>query len=202
MGSRYSDCVIRDKLKNVKGTLKKRCNENYKKLIEEMEIDKDEAKRWEIEADSTSLEEDKRLKWMEARKKWLEAERKKLEMASQKAQIKWVEEGDENTKFFHAIIRKRERKNGIQGLNINAVWTEDPESIKDVVYDFFKKKFAAQKKAEPKLRSDKIKKLAPEDVESLERPFTEEEIWEAIKRCGKNKAPGPDGITFTFVKRF
>lgn len=36
----------------------------------------------------------------------------------------------------------------------------------------------------------------------LELPFEEEEVWEAVKRCGCSKAPGPDGFNFKFIKKF
>nr|GEU71853.1 RNA-directed DNA polymerase, eukaryota, reverse transcriptase zinc-binding domain protein [Tanacetum cinerariifolium] len=40
------------------------------------------------------------------------------------------------------------------------------------------------------------------DRDNLERQVTLEEIKEAIWDCGSSKAPGPDGYTFAFVKKF
>jgi hypothetical protein len=37
------------------------------------------------------------------------------------------------------------------------------------------------------------------DLSDLEEPFTEQEIWAAIKRLPANKAPGPDGFTSEFM---
>ena len=36
----------------------------------------------------------------------------------------------------------------------------------------------------------------------LEENFSYEEIKNAIWSCGNEKAPGPDGFTFKFFKRF
>lgn len=36
----------------------------------------------------------------------------------------------------------------------------------------------------------------------LEEPFSEEEIWEVVKTCDGNKAPGPDGFNLNFFKHF
>ncbi|KAE8682024.1 Serine/threonine-protein kinase CTR1 [Hibiscus syriacus] len=36
----------------------------------------------------------------------------------------------------------------------------------------------------------------------LEKEFLEEEIWETIKSCERNKAPGSDGLNMGFLKRF
>ncbi|KAE8722891.1 Protein POLLENLESS 3-LIKE 2 [Hibiscus syriacus] len=37
---------------------------------------------------------------------------------------------------------------------------------------------------------------------TLEKPFTEEEIWEAIANSDINKAPGPDGLNLGYFKKF
>ncbi|PWA63317.1 Transposon TX1 [Artemisia annua] len=34
------------------------------------------------------------------------------------------------------------------------------------------------------------------------REFSETEVWEAIKACGGDKAPGPDGFNFKFIRGF
>lgn len=120
----------------------------------------------------------------------------------QKAKLKWVVDGDENSKIFHAAIKFKDRRNTIRGLNTNLGWTDDAKEIKQHVFDFFKDKFSRGKVGSPGLRGDLFRKLKIEEAEFLERPFEEEEIWEAIKSCGNNKSPGPDGFTFGFVKRF
>lgn len=38
------------------------------------------------------------------------------------------------------------------------------------------------------------------EIAQLERPFKEEEIWEAINSAGNNKSPWPDGFTSKFFK--
>ncbi|XP_071704229.1 uncharacterized protein [Rutidosis leptorrhynchoides] len=45
-------------------------------------------------------------------------------------------------------------------------------------------------------------KLDSHSVEGLKAPFSENEVFEAIKGCGKNKAPGPDGFNFLFFSKF
>ncbi|XP_071686103.1 uncharacterized protein [Rutidosis leptorrhynchoides] len=46
------------------------------------------------------------------------------------------------------------------------------------------------------------KSLDCSEAESLELPFSESEIWDAIKDCGSTKAPGPVGFNLSFYKRF
>ncbi|KAJ9538568.1 hypothetical protein OSB04_031301 [Centaurea solstitialis] len=120
----------------------------------------------------------------------------------QKAKIKWLVEGDENSKFFHAAIKKRERRNRITGLYINGFWSDDPSRIKEYFFDSFRDKFSSAGKNRPKLFSVRFNRLSQEDAEDLERLIEEAEVWNAIKSCRKNKAPGPDGFSLCFLKKF
>lgn len=177
--------------------------ERFGNIEEELKPLKEEISKKEKEAETTRWEEEERDRWVQARKRWLEMEEKKNSMERQKAKVKWIVEGDENSKLFHAAIKYRERKNNIRGMNINSIRTDDPSKIKKYVFDFFKEKFSSQrKKGGPRVSSDKSAKVSREEAEFLERPFSEKEIWMAVKDCGGNKAPGPDGFTFAFIKRF
>ncbi|KAM0911679.1 hypothetical protein ACQ4PT_013296 [Festuca glaucescens] len=42
--------------------------------------------------------------------------------------------------------------------------------------------------------------LHPMDLSGLETPFSEEEIWDAVKAMPANKSPGPDVLTWDFFK--
>jgi hypothetical protein len=42
--------------------------------------------------------------------------------------------------------------------------------------------------------------LPTPDLSSLDRPFTDEEIWHAIRQMPQNKALGPDGFTGLFSR--
>lgn len=46
------------------------------------------------------------------------------------------------------------------------------------------------------------RKLTDEDNVALCGPFSEGEIWEAIKNCDSTKSPGPDGFNFNFIKSY
>uniref|UniRef100_A0A453F7Q2 Reverse transcriptase domain-containing protein n=1 Tax=Aegilops tauschii subsp. strangulata TaxID=200361 RepID=A0A453F7Q2_AEGTS len=43
-------------------------------------------------------------------------------------------------------------------------------------------------------------RAAPFDLSNLEAPFTEDEIWRAVKSLPTGKAPGPDGFTAEFLR--
>nr|GEV13937.1 RNA-directed DNA polymerase, eukaryota [Tanacetum cinerariifolium] len=44
----------------------------------------------------------------------------------QKAKVKWVIEGDENSRYFHGIILKERSQLAIRGVLVDGVWINDP----------------------------------------------------------------------------
>ena len=40
--------------------------------------------------------------------------------------------------------------------------------------------------------------LEPLDANALETPFMEEEVFDALVGCNRDKAPGPDGFSMAF----
>ncbi|GJU51774.1 hypothetical protein Tco_1221329 [Tanacetum coccineum] len=59
----------------------------------------------------------------------------------QKARIKWDIEGDENTKFFHTLIKQNRRRQAIQGIMVDGTWVSNPLQVKEAFLDFYKDKF-------------------------------------------------------------
>lgn len=108
--------------------------------------------------------------------------------------------GDENSSFFHSTIRRKEGKNSIKGLMVEGEWCEDPEKIKNGVFNYFKNVFNEENYKRPSFQNSNFKTLEDSDSEWLERQVSEIEVWEAIKDCGNQKAQGPDGFNFGFIK--
>nr|GEV33867.1 RNA-directed DNA polymerase, eukaryota [Tanacetum cinerariifolium] len=52
-------------------------------------------------------------------------------LARKKSKIKWVVEGDENSKFFHGIINKKRSQLSIRGVLVDGQWKTDPDVILD-----------------------------------------------------------------------
>lgn len=44
--------------------------------------------------------------------------------------------------------------------------------------------------------------ISQEDVNDLEKPFSEEDIWNAINDLGKDKSPGPNGFNIAFFRGY
>ncbi|XP_071738878.1 uncharacterized protein [Rutidosis leptorrhynchoides] len=100
------DCVFRNKLKNVKLALKEWSRKTFGNLDLEIEELKKKACDWELIAKSRVLDEEDRLKWLEVRKQWNDKEKVRANMARQKSRFKWIDDGDENTRFFIRFLRE------------------------------------------------------------------------------------------------
>lgn len=78
----------------------------------------------------------------------------------------------------------------------------DPSRIKGAIFDHFRSFFSSEPRLRPKVRCTNLAKLSQAQKLSLEAPFTEGEIWEVLKECDGNRAPGPDGFNLNFFKKF
>ncbi|GJZ50067.1 hypothetical protein Tco_0604257 [Tanacetum coccineum] len=120
----------------------------------------------------------------------------------QKAKIKWAIEGDENSKFFHGILNNNFSCSRINGLSIHGSWISEPLLVSSHIFEFHKNKFEKSSSVRPKLSSNLFKTLSSFETSLLDAQFTNKEIKDAVWSCGGEKASGPDGFTFKFIKRF
>ncbi|GJS83346.1 hypothetical protein Tco_0749887 [Tanacetum coccineum] len=150
---------------------------------------------WTEEADCLHVVE-------EAWNKDEDKERECSNMMRQKARIKWDVEGDENSKFFHSYVKRRNNKCNLRGLMVNGVWCEDPVVIKAEIARHYKALFSKNGVIRSVCYCDRIEKFSMEEANWLEKIFSEAEVWDAIQGYGGDKAPGPDGFNFKFIRKF
>ncbi|GJX12855.1 RNA-directed DNA polymerase, eukaryota, reverse transcriptase zinc-binding domain protein [Tanacetum coccineum] len=120
----------------------------------------------------------------------------------QKSRVKWEVEGDENTNFFHGLINSRRKSQMVQGIMLDGVWIFDPKAIKDAFLDFYKDKFSCHDSPVSFPSILPANQLSSHDRDSLKVMVSLEEIKTAVWDCGSQKAPGPDGYSFMFIKKF
>ncbi|GJR44088.1 hypothetical protein Tco_1312191 [Tanacetum coccineum] len=117
-------------------------------------------------------------------------ERIKVMDLRQKAKVRWVVDGYENSHFLHGMLNSKLNHSRINGLNILGSWITNPVLIKNHIYQFHESKFKETGNRRPTFTSN-----------LLDRTITPQEIKDAIWDCGGDKAPGPDGFTFKFIKK-
>ncbi|XP_021971443.1 uncharacterized protein LOC110866608 [Helianthus annuus] len=87
-------------------------------------------------------------------------------------------------------------------ININGTIYSDPVCMKKEIMKAFKEKFSEPMKKRPTLMVNDFRHSSLNQSRALTVRFSVEEIKKVIWECGGDKAPGPDGFTFLFVKWF
>ncbi|WRX25598.1 Reverse transcriptase domain - like 10 [Theobroma cacao] len=121
----------------------------------------------------------------------------------QKSGIKWLVEGEHNTKFFHMRVKKKRIKSHIFKIqNSDGSWIEEPDAVKSSAVEFF----SSLMKKEPCNMSRFDAPLIPaiisdSDNLSLCADPTREELKEAVFNIDKDSVAGPDGFSSYFYQQ-
>ncbi|RVW91479.1 Transposon TX1 uncharacterized 149 kDa protein [Vitis vinifera] len=114
----------------------------------------------------------------------------------QKAKVKWVKEGDCNSKFYHKVANGRRNRKYIKELeNERGLVLKNAESITEEILHYFEKLYTNPIGESWGVEGLDWSPISEESALRLDSPFTEEEISKAIFQLDRDKAPGPDGFT-------
>lgn len=121
----------------------------------------------------------------------------------QRSRIFWLKEGDRNTKYFHRHAAWRAKKNKIIRLkDEDSKYVENKEQLEQMATAFFQKLYTKDHSVTPTEVVDLLKSLVDEPMNlELCKPFSDEEISDALFQIGPIKAPGPDGFPARFFQR-
>ncbi|KAK9048582.1 hypothetical protein SSX86_032453 [Deinandra increscens subsp. villosa] len=198
----HSKCVVfKEKLKRLKEKIKVWRKQKVDPLAEIIKIKKEIVELDKSIDGGMALDDvvDQRTLLL---KSLHDLEKPVLQDLSQKAKIKWGVDGDENSKFFHGIINKKRRQSTVNGLKINGEWVSSPQDIKYAFLEYFSKKFKKGNEVKVINRSSRFRWLPESSRDFLESRPSMGEVKMAIWDCGSDKAPGPDGFSFGFIKHF
>ena len=91
--------------------------------------------------------------------------------------------------------RKRNRLNRIK---VNGRSLTKESEIKEEIGRNFQALLTDPGEWKPSIDGLIFEKLEMGDVDRLEKPFSEEEVFEALADCCGEKTPGPDGFSMAF----
>ncbi|XP_061369209.1 uncharacterized protein LOC133312082 [Gastrolobium bilobum] len=119
----------------------------------------------------------------------------------QRAKCNWLELGERNTRYFHAISVAKRRRNKILTLkDDNGVWLEDARRIEEYAVNFFERLFGdSEDSCEPLPFNGGFPRIG-NGLESLGNVPSNSEIKQSIFNMGKFKSPGPDGLNMLFYQ--
>ncbi|XP_074574624.1 uncharacterized protein LOC141831085 [Curcuma longa] len=117
----------------------------------------------------------------------------------QKAAVRWMGEGDRNTKFFHHLAQKRRLSGRIYRIWEDGVCLEKPELIQASGAVFFEKLLAEDTTALLPASMENIPRMIKdEENSSLSAIPTIEEVRQVILTMSTESAAGPDGFSVSF----
>ncbi|XP_071909569.1 uncharacterized protein [Coffea arabica] len=113
---------------------------------------------------------------------------------SHKSRIQWLREGDKNTKFFHATVKGRRRRNRMNKLQReDGSWTESEDELSYEIADYYRKLLTSSGEGDLTEVLEGISNtITVEMNENLIKPVEEEEIKFALFSMSPEKAPGAD----------
>lgn len=116
--------------------------------------------------------------------------------------MNWLKEGGANSKFFHSYMSQRRRNNTIRLVSVDGSNVEGVQAIREAVFNYFSNHFQARNVERPGVENLDFRKLSFAEAGILTKPFCLEEVKQAVWECDSYKSPGPDGVSFGFVKEF
>lgn len=124
-------------------------------------------------------------------------------MWRQRSRATYLREGDRNTKWFKQEATWRKKKNDITKLkDSTGVWIEDREGIQEMSQNFFMKLYEKDIEVESNSILELVNRQLTEEMnETLVRPFSTEEISNALFQIGPLKAPRPHSFPARFFQR-
>ena len=123
----------------------------------------------------------------------------------ERAKVKSLLQGDDNTRFFHLVANGKHRKQHIFRIEQeDGVIVGDLE-LKKYITNYYKNLFGKPDEIDISLvesRIDDIPQVTDAENDTFISAFTEIEVKEAVFQMEHNKAPGPDGFPAEFFQVF
>ncbi|XP_042515184.1 uncharacterized protein LOC122089493 [Macadamia integrifolia] len=195
--------VLAQKLKQVKENLKVWARANFPNLNDEVDKAKLELKKVQDMIEVAGMNDELFNREADAKTVLLKANQMYEKLWAEKAKLRWMKNGDCNSKIFHLSVKLRRLKNQITSLKKeDGTWVSDQQGISSYVSDFFEKFHEADEITVHNDLLDNIPRvLEEEDVAGLEIVPSGDEIKQAVWDLDPVSSPGPDGFPGSFFRR-
>jgi exonuclease III len=135
-----------------------------------------------------------------------ESVRTRIEGLRIRARVRFSEQGERSTAYFFRRLRAIQASSQITELfDDEGRVVSDTKGLFRVIEQFYSKLFGLEEtsvEAQEALLQNVSRRLDDEERELLDRDIEAQEVLDAIRTAPNGSAPGPDGITFEFYKRF
>ncbi|KAJ9561753.1 hypothetical protein OSB04_006913 [Centaurea solstitialis] len=122
--------------------------------------------------------------------------------ARQRAKVKWLSEGDANTRYFHKVVEEKRHAHYIHSVSrMDGVYVYDDDVASAFIEHFVSIIGTKDADVIPLMPESLFSsKLSLTDSLHMIRPILSEEIRDALFHVGNDKAPGSDGFSSRFFK--
>jgi len=194
--------VLQQKLKWIKATLKEWHSQHVQNMEGRMREIKDKMSDLDVKAKSVELQADEVSELRGLSFTFHSLARLQNSMNWQKSRLNWLKEGDANSKFFHSYMSLRRHQNAINVASVDGGTVEGVHNIRTTVFHHFSTHFKKVGVDRPSVKGLNFRKLSCVEAGILTKLFSLEEVKQAVWDCDSYKSPGPDGISFGFIKEF
>ncbi|RVW52584.1 Protein MICRORCHIDIA 7 [Vitis vinifera] len=131
----------------------------------------------------------------ESYEKWVSMEEVHWRQVSREL---WLREGDRNTGFFHRMANAHRRINVMSKIMINGVSFTKDQDMREGIANAYQQLLSENPGWKADIGGLLMNQISPSEADGIEVPFSETEIFTALKGMNGDKAPGPDGFTLAF----
>ena len=131
-----------------------------------------------------------------------------------RSKMKWIEEGEKPTKYFHNLEKTNYEKKLVREVKLeNEETISNPAQVNKEIEDFYRKTYTTkinanmdnhtlEQKFNDFIEDLNIPQLNDEEKSFLDKDLTINELKEALDSFADNKSPGEDGFTKEFYQTF
>ncbi|XP_010666883.1 uncharacterized protein LOC104884000 [Beta vulgaris subsp. vulgaris] len=139
----------------------------------------------------------------EAQEVLMRAKKSQYSFLQQKAKLKWLQCGDENTKIFYQALKDRRSHNRVFSIHDSkGNWVKSQDQVDEAFISYYKELFACKEQKKPVLSVilNHGKKITNSHVQILQEAVTKEDIKRIMFSIPDDKSPGADGFNSKFYK--
>ncbi|KAH0729557.1 hypothetical protein KY290_000682 [Solanum tuberosum] len=119
----------------------------------------------------------------------------------QKARVKWLQEGDANTAFFHSIIKDRRKNITIKNIkDMDGNWIEGDTAVANTAVKYFEDLSSEEVIEDDNVLNVVKKVITEEDNAYITAPPTMQEVRDSVFSIDPDSSPGPDGLNGKFFQ--
>ena len=83
-------------------------------------------------------------------------------------------------------------------IKVNGIWLLEEQEVRTGIADAFKQLLTKDSKWKADIGGLILNQISQQEADTLELPFTEDEVHSALMDMNGDKAPGPDGFMVAF----